>query len=1208
MSNSPRRRVSDIKYCNVSGEFYDHYDNDLHKNSGDGIKGDNINDGGNGCDDSITSIDDQLDFSQLVAREEELQTLHEAFTHSICSVGGCSSSKSTPSPTSHICLLEGLSGTGKSTLFHQFAKEFIVSSSPGDDHNPRRRTKAIHTDDIGQSNVAVIPPHILSGKCEEYNHCDPLSAIANAFNTGLKKILDDERKEEFIEQMRTKLNSNGNLFENQFVSIIPALNRFITDKYDGKNDTGMPFASSDFIISSKIDNSSDMPSSSAPSSRPNINENSWNRMKYMFKTLVLSMISKDKNRRRPIILFVDDLQWSDPMSIELLETLITDKDLKHYFFFVGAFRSFEEGSERSTTGKEYQEDDKDKQASNFVLQGWVDRLEKLEDISIHRIILENLSLPKLADFLKGALWKGDEIEEEDEVRVQELAAALHPKTLGNFFFTQQVLQELYTSGNITFCRISFQWEWDLDQIRFADNVLDAVTDRIHNNTSKLLQRLLTVAAYMRSTFDVDSIKAMIDLEGIYMLSRDEIVSELDRAVAAGFLVKNKESSWSSTRHLSPSPSFGRYSFAHDRIQQAAHNLIPEGDERDRFRFSVGSRLYAISRNKKLCRGGLNNKNWMMYSAADHFNATLSSPLCRNPLFLTIVNVQAGRKCMSVAAFKNASGYFAFGLRSLKQIENVWEENYELSLDLYECYIEAELLQGHLDFGKEMTSTLVENARDNKDTLRTQLALARALGREKSHQVSFELSRDALRSIDMYPSTSLRLNTELICDLLYVRRYFRNHSDEEILQLPQSKDKYLDTAIELYHSAIFHAHCSGNLKGFLTVSLKSIRATFKSGISPHSGVAFMSYSLFCDKMGDTVAAHRYAGLGLQVLSRSNDKAPLCLQLLTKTVYLDSWSTNTRQILNQYDEAYKSGIETGDFEMALRCRNNKLEHQYATGHSLALMDIQYSNLVEQAEIQNLHTLKLVSNQMWLTTRVLRGNADYHPLDFGKLFDFENEIQKDTEAAHLPLYAFRNRLQVAVYFGNYKFAARLIEKDETMHDKSHHQAGIRLFFLSLAHGTLYRDTGRRRHKKHSKEAYAQLKSLCQAKGMNSWHRYVIASAHLSACEVSRQKQRSKRAKKIQSALKKYDNGRELALRRNLKQDAGLAAQLAAEFLLYADKVRSTDIENYLNIARGCYQAWGATALVAHLEQKYKTTSSRTSVAETTSTSYTEKSNQCC
>jgi hypothetical protein len=85
-------------------------------------------------------------------------------------------------------------------------------------------------------------------------------------------------------------------------------------------------------------------------------------------------------------------------------------------------------------------------------------------------------------------------------------------------------------------------------------------------------------------------------------------------------------------------------------------------------------------------------------------------------------------------------------------------------------------------------------------------------------------------------------------------------------------------------------------------------------------------------------------------------------------------------------------------------------------------------------------------------------------------------------------------------------------------------------------------------------------------------------------------KRASFVQSS---YDHAIELALKSGHKQDAGLAAQLAAEhFLNIRDdvlnsrvltKARDLLVRNYLMEARYLFNQWGASALVKHLEQKY-------------------------
>jgi predicted ATPase len=1065
------------------------------------------------------SINDELDFSQMIGRQEELHTLHQVFT------------KVQKNGVSSVCLIEGLSGTGKSTLFHQFAG----------------------TQKVGPTNINR--PHVLSGKFEELNG-DPLSAIAEAYSGGLKNILrqddDDDTeasslKNHIVKQMRSQVRL--------LASILPDLREFIIDSGEDF-DTSEPSKQSSLdILFDKEETGDDQEEAFLANKNT---QHSLNRMKYMFKALSMTIATQE----RPIILFLDDLQWCDALSLEVLQSLLLDKELKH-FFFVGAYRSDENPVAAALE-------------ESLPKQHWKNL--KRANKTVVKIKLENLSLQQLCDFLKGLLLRadGDEEEgvgEEDEIRIREFAAALHPKTQGNIFYTRQVLEELYTNGNLTFSRMTFMWEWNLEGIEFSDNVLDAVTYRIQNRTSKVLQKLLTTAAYMRRTVDVDSLKAMIDLEGIFMLSRDDIIMELDEAVASGFLTNAAGSS--------------EYSFAHDRIQQAVYELIPEGQERDGFelipegqerdgfRFSVGSRLYAISKNRNFIGG----RDWMVYSAADHFNATNH---VKNPFFLTMVNLKAGKKCMSVAAFKNASKYFAFGLKSLHKIQDYWDEHYKVALELYECMVEAELVQGHLDIGQSLAGTLLERARDVNDKLPTQLELAKALGRERSHKASFELSRSALQSTNMYSTTSFGIHANLVRDLLYVRRYFQKYSDEDILALPQSNDKHLGTVIALYENTIYQGWFCRNVAEFLAATLRSLRTSFQFGLSPHSGVAFMSYFMFCDNLGDKEGAHRFANLGLKILSRCEDKTPYCLQIFMKTLYLDAWSTNTKEVADLYEEGYRSGMEVGDLENGLMCRSARLDHLYIAGHSLALIEIQFADLVEEEDMHHMESIKRITVQHCFLIQYLRGNKGKHcNLDFDSLLEFDKDIAaSDGSDTYSQLYAFRSRLQIAVYWGNYEFAERLVEKAVTMEDKSHSTMALRLFFLSITYGTLYRLTGRSRYRKRGKAAAAELKSISRAKGMNSWHRCVIASAHLKGCGVTRTRHK---AGKTESVLKKYATGLKLAESRNHKQDVGLAAQLAAEYLMHADDKDNARITKYLNLAKDCYRDWGATSLVEYLEQKY-------------------------
>ena len=65
-------------------------------------------------------------------------------------------------------------------------------------------------------------------------------------------------------------------------------------------------------------------------------EQNQNRFNYVFRNFISVIASED----HPLVLFLDDLQWIDLASLNLITTLISDIEIK-YFLIIGSFRDNE---------------------------------------------------------------------------------------------------------------------------------------------------------------------------------------------------------------------------------------------------------------------------------------------------------------------------------------------------------------------------------------------------------------------------------------------------------------------------------------------------------------------------------------------------------------------------------------------------------------------------------------------------------------------------------------------------------------------------------------------------------------------------------------------------------------------------------------------------------------------------------------------------
>lgn len=938
-----------------------------------------------------------------------------------------------------------------------------------------------------------IKPFFLYGKFDDLSADDPFSAIVDAFSDFANMLL--EGGDEELERVRKDINDALGEEANYLTTIIPGLRNIMesTNEDDDK------------YLGSK--------------------ENASNRLKYVFQKFTNAISSKT----RPLVMVLDDLHCGDKASAELIQALLTDNDLRH-LMFIGT----------------YQSDLMTKKSPFHSCFRIIDNSQRIKKIK-----LINLSIEEMGSFISDAL-NVDDVKEADT-----LVKMVYDKTKGNIFYAKQILDELYRKGFLELSPTTGKWEWhlddgDLDAI-LSDDVFQAVTAKLQSASEKL-QKALTIAAYTRSTIDLDVLQTLMKLDGCPVESK-VLVKILDRAVLDGLLLNSMGSK--------------SYSFANDRIQQAAYGLVPSGPKRDNYRLVMGKRLYDLGHTDGA-------EDWMLYAAADHLNSVRS--FLEDPLFLIKLNLEAGDRAASRAAFETASKYLGFALQDLLHTNDPWERHYNITLKVYQTIVDVKLCQGHLSVGKTIGDEVLKKAKTNEDKIPTQLALSKALGREEKHQESFEMSVTTLQLLKEYPRRTVSLHAGLVKDLMFVKRYFKKNSNEDILKLPLMRDKKKEFIMAFLSSSAYQAFYCGNMVEFLVGTLRMIRISIKYGLCGQSGVAFTGYCLFCNNINDMEGATRFSGLARKVLQVTKAKHLEALQLFVVEHWINAWKNPHQDVLDMYEYAHKAGMETGDFENGLLSRTAGYHHEFAAGYPLSPLSAKFSNLVLVLKNYKIDAVCGMTMEQWFVVRYLTGNTT---TSF-KSFEAQTGDSSDT---YRLVYGYLARLQLAVYFGDYDFAEKMVEKLTPISefDKSHSVNSLRLFFSSLAYTTLARKSKKKIYESKARKFCDQLISLCKVKGSNSLHRCTLMEAHLKSLG-------GKKSALVQSS---YDHAIAEALKKGQKQDAALAAQLAAEhFLSIGDdvlssvlltKARDLLVKKYLTEARDLFREWGAKTLVAHLEQIY-------------------------
>ncbi len=396
-----------------------------------------------------------------------------------------------------------------------------------------------------------------------------------------------------------------------------------------------------------------------------------NRLNYLIRKLIGALTSL----ARPLVIFLDDLQWVDSASLNLLNVLITDRDL-YGFCVIGAYRDNEVDGEHPLAA----------QLADIENKG----------IDVRKIVLENLDLKDLSILIAETLGPAPGID--------TLSSLLFNKTLGNPFFTRHLMYSLYESNQIRLDMDSRHWKWEIGSLRALD-ISENVVDYLASAIEKLetgTQEFLKLAACVGTRFD-PTILSKVTGESL-----EDVVRKLHKAEALQFLINENKT----------------YRFVHDRIQQAIYGLVDDTGK-SRCNLEIGRLLVQDFSEEQMEEA--------IFDIVDHLNAGVSlvdNQQERNDI--ARLNLRAGRKARDSAAFAAMLRYLDRGIDLLAR--NSWKTAYTLTLELYTMVLEAEYLNTNFERAQKRAEIILHRARSVLDTIRAyEITMMCCFARYRMHE-------------------------------------------------------------------------------------------------------------------------------------------------------------------------------------------------------------------------------------------------------------------------------------------------------------------------------------------------------------------------------------------------------------------------------------------------------------------------------------------
>ncbi len=374
-------------------------------------------------------------------------------------------------------------------------------------------------------------------------------------------------------------------------------------------------------------------------------QDAQNRFQMVFRRFLGVFARKE----HPLALFLDDLQWLDAATLDLLEHLVTHPEVRH-LLLVGAYRDNEVGP------------------AHPLLR----TLEAIREagVRVQEIVLAPLGLDDVGRLVADALHCEPE-------RARPLAQLVQEKTGGNPFFAIQFFTALAEEGLLAFDPVAPAWRWDMDRIRaksYTDNVVDLMVGKL-KRFSATTQEALKQLACLGNAAEIATL-ALVHGE-----TEEAMHAALWEAVRAGLVFRED----------------GAYRFLHDRIQQAAYSLIPD-EQRADVHLRIGRALLASMTADELAEH--------LFDVANQFNRGAARLIDRDEKAqVAAIDLRAGRKAKASAAYASACVYLAAGMALLD--ERDWSSQYELMFSLWLERAECEFLTGNFEKAEQLIVELLQ---------------------------------------------------------------------------------------------------------------------------------------------------------------------------------------------------------------------------------------------------------------------------------------------------------------------------------------------------------------------------------------------------------------------------------------------------------------------------------------------------------------------
>jgi len=850
--------------------------------------------------------------------------------------------------------------------------------------------------------------------------------------------------------------------------------------------------------------------------------------KYRFNAVFQGFVQALAQREHPLVIFLDDLQWVDSASLELVQALLEDNDIG-YFLFIGAYRDLESNKNHPL----------------WVLQ------EKLKNQGLmsSAVQVEPIQENHIAKLIADTLYCNPH-------ETLELAAILFQKTGGNPFFLKEYLKTLYERGFFQFSHPPGSlphWTWDLAKIRgsgITDNVVELMAEKLKKMPDLARDILKTTCCIGTSTpFSL--------LVLLCSKTKKEILDILKEPIDTGIMIITGS----------------ELKFVHHRVWEAAYSLIDE-EERKKLHYSFGKKMMGeTGGNEKEIQAG----DEMIFHIADQWNQVKELLSEDEKQQLCVIDYKAGQKAKSSSAYLPAVNFFRQGAGFFSS--SSWDNNYSFTLSYHMEWSQSEYMARHVKEAEQLFDIIMQNARGLLERVNVYSSQIDHYITQTRYDKALEAGMKAFDQLGIpFPEKPGQLS--VIINILKAAFLYRNKKSGELLKKQELSDPKKIAAMDIMLKCIpASVIAQPNFAPLLAV--KMIEIAVKYGNSAQGAYAYEFFGLILADMGDIANGTKFCELGLKLAEKFNIDS-----IKSKVYFLFGFLAlhlkhHLKQSKQFFTKTQESALPAGDFLYLGYAYYGMGGLLLYSGENLKSIDTDFFQKYRNPilKLNQPHTA-IYYNLFHQAILNLMGETENFTLLKGSVFDEEKIIpifrETKDEAGMVQYYVIKQYLFYLA--GDFSQTLDISMKCEILIDKKvilgASDIQVFYFFYALALSALY-PSGT---KKNKKTYLRKLKTI--RKKFKKWGHYCKANYlhkyFLICAEINRIT-----GKKMGETSALYERAVQLAGENEMIHDEAMSCELAG--LYFRSKNLEKIAECYMSDARDCYYRWGCSPKVLLIDAKY-------------------------